>query len=181
MTSHPSDRPVSALRTRMIEDMTVPAPPTAGSFPGGFRTPTPRHAWIGHDGPASETLHRKSHSRRDGLMAERVGLSRSAEIGYLSQPGGHPSFRAPSTPALRILSTRYCGIAVLPMSSLKPKTGASPSTAAGSTIPNRTNPHRPSRAETISRAFPGDGLLIRINPRILLLHRAHPSARGRKD
>src|SRR5215831_2406436 len=33
----------------------------------------PQHGWVARDGPASETLHSKSHSRRKGLVAEKGG------------------------------------------------------------------------------------------------------------
>jgi hypothetical protein len=60
-----------------------PAPPTAGSFPAGFRTPALKHRRIGHHGPASETLHMKSGSR---------ARTRAAAVGSVS---GHSPERAP--------------------------------------------------------------------------------------
>jgi hypothetical protein len=56
-------------------------------------------------------------------------------------------------PRTSYLSTRYCGIAVLKMSSLKPKTDASRSTTARCTIPDRSNLHRPSRARNYIRGL----------------------------
>jgi hypothetical protein len=104
----------------------------------------------------------RSHSRRDGRVAERGRLEPFGRDRLSIATGWTPVLSRTVPPALRILSTRYCGIAVLTMSSLKPKTGASPSTTRRLHDTDRSNPHRPSRARNYIRAFSGDRLLIRI-------------------
>src|SRR5271169_2753438 len=79
MTSHPSDRPVSALRTRMIEDMTV------RGFNGNTRSDYIRNvrafaAFIGRSpGTATaEDLRRfQLHQTQSGMQQQRPPGSRS--------------------------------------------------------------------------------------------------------
>ena len=60
-----SEKPISPLRQRMLEDMSLRGFPTStprGFLPWGFPTtaPVPAHC---RDGPSSETLHRSGLSR----------------------------------------------------------------------------------------------------------------------
>ena len=87
-----------------------PAP--AGSFLGGFRTPALSARWIGHDGPASETLHPSGTAGPERHFPELRETGRTANLataqprvaGRRGKPPpwrgctGHPSPSTSSTP-----------------------------------------------------------------------------------
>ena len=71
-----SVHPPRAKRNRQIPIAPEPRLHPAGSFPGGFRTPTPAHA-ASHRRPASVTLHTSCHSICYGATAKNINTAKT--------------------------------------------------------------------------------------------------------